>query len=98
MSESKVAISKLETFCQRLNATVPYPRTKEENQNYIEAFETRNITTSIAIKSCHGIVELKGNGDWNPFPTGSPLNAVCVKALINQTGRMKRQASSGKKS
>ena len=95
MSKSKVEISKLETFCQQLNATVPYPKTKEENQNYLDAFETTNVTTSVAINSCHGIVELKPNGDWNPFPTETSLTVVCEKAATTQTGRIKRQVSSG---
>ena len=88
-------ISQLDTFCQSLNATVPYPKTKEENQNYLNATKTRNITNSVAIRSCHGIVELQRNGYWNPFPTKKSLNAVCEKVPIVQTGRMKRQAPSG---
>ena len=96
-SKSKVEISQLDTFCQSLNATVLYPKTSEENQNYLAALETRNLTTPVAIKSCHGTVELHRNGYWNPFPTETSLYAVCEKAEIVQTGRVKRQASSGNK-
>ena len=94
-SKSKVEISQLDTFCQSLNATVSYPKTNEENQNYLDAFKTRNITSPVAIKSCHGVVELHRNGLWKPFPTETSLYAVCEKTAIVQTGRIKRQASSG---
>ena len=95
IAKSKIEISQLDTFCQSLNATVPYPKTNEENQNYLDALETRNVTTSVAIRSCHGIVELHRHGHWNPFPTETSLNAVCEKASIAKTGRAKRQASLG---
>ena len=94
-TKSKIKVSQLDTFCQSLNATVPYPKTNEENQNYLDALDTRNITTSVAVSSCHGIVELHRNGHWNPFPTETSLNAVCEKASIAKTGRAKRQASLG---
>ena len=38
-----------------------------------------NISTSVAIKSCHGIVELESNLKWNPFPTKLLDNVVCEK-------------------
>ena len=88
----KVEINHLETFCHRLNASVPYLKTKEENLNYLNAFKTRNITASVAIMSHYGIAELKRDGFWNPFSTKTSLNVVCEKAA---TGRIKRQASSG---
>ena len=53
------------------------------------------MSTSIAIKSCHGIVELNQNGNWNPFPTTRLINVACEKALVAGTTRFKRQASSG---
>ena len=96
-SKSKIETSQLDTFCNSLNATVPYPKTNKENQSYRDALETRNLTTSVAIKSCHGIVELHRNGYWNPFPTETSLNAICEKASIVQTGRVKRQILSGDK-
>ena len=97
MSKSKVEISKLDTFCQGLNATVPHPKTNEENKNYLDALKTRNITSSVAVRSYHGIVELHSNGFWNPFPTETSLNAVCeTESFVHKT-RTKRQASSGNK-
>ena len=94
-STSKVEISKLAIFCQSLNATVPYPQTNEENQNYREAFKAKNVTTSVAIRSRHGIVELQRNGYWNPFPTETALNAVCERTIFFRKSRNKRQASPG---
>ena len=96
-SKSKVEISKLDTFCQGLNATVPHPKTNEENKNYLDALETRNITSSVAVRSYHGIVELHRNGHWNPFPTETSLNAVCETASFVHKTRIRRQASSGNK-
>ena len=95
-SKSKVEIDKLETFCQGLNATVPYPKTDKENQNYLDAFKARNLT-SVAIRSYHGIVELHRKGYWIPFPTDTSLHAICEKVSMVKTDRTKRQASSGKK-
>ena len=94
-SKSKVEINKLESFCQGLNATVPLPNTNEENQIYLDAFGTRNVTTSVAIRSCHGIVELLRNG--YPFPTENSLNTGCETSSFVQKNRIKRQASSGNK-
>ena len=94
-TQSKIEISQLDMFCQSLNASVPYPKTNEENQHYLDAFKTRNITTSVAIRSCHGIVELHPNGYWNPFPTKTSLNAVCETASFVKQTRIRRQASSG---
>ena len=95
MAKSKVEISQVDTICQRLNATVPYPKNNTENQNYRNAFNSMKIPTSIAIKSCHGIVEQNPNGNWNPFPTNRLINVVCEKPLIAGTTRFKRQANSG---
>ena len=92
----KIEISQLHTFCQSLNATVPYPKTNEENQIYLDALKKRNEITSVAIRSCHGIVELLRNG--YPFRTENSLNARCKKQSIVQKNRIKRQASSSKKS
>ena len=97
MTKSKIEISQLDTFCQSLNATVPYPKTSDENQNYLDALQTRNVTKSVAIRSCHGIVELHRNGHWNPFPTEASLNAVCETASFVEKTRIRRQASSGDK-
>ena len=94
-SKSKIEISQLDIFCQSLNATVPYPKTSKENQNYLDALKARNVTTSVVIRSCHGIVELHRNGYWNPFPTEASLNAVCETALFVQKHRIRRQAHSG---
>ena len=88
-------MSQVDLFCQRFNATVPYPRTYEENQNYRIAFNLIKFSTSIAIKSCHGIVELNRSGNWNPFPTNRLVNVACEKSLVAGTTRFKRQASSG---
>ena len=95
VAKSKIGISQLDTFCQSLNATVPYPKTSKENQNYLDALETRNVTTSVAIRSCHGIVELHRHGYWNPFPTEISLYAMCEIPSTVKTGRIKRQVSSG---
>ena len=92
-TKSKIEISQLDTFCQSLNATVPYPKTNNENQSYLDAFKKGNVTASVAIRSCHGIVELHHNGHWNPFPTAVSLNAVCETESTVQTGRIRRQAS-----
>ena len=93
--ESKIQISQLDIFCQSLNATVPYPKTYEENQNYRDAFDSMNISTPVAIKSCHGIVELDLSSKWSPFPNKTLVNVVCEKEPVVQTTRFKRQASLG---
>ena len=95
VTESKVEISEIEKHCQRLNATVPYPKTFQENQNYRDAFDSMNISTSVAVKSCHGIVELESTLKWNPFPTQILINAVCEKTVAPSIGRFKRQAILG---
>ena len=95
MTEPKVEISQIEKHCQRLNATVPYPKTFQENQNYRDAFDSMNISTSVAVQSCHGIVELESTLKWNPFPTQTLVNAVCEKMAAPSTARFKRQAILG---
>ena len=89
----KVEINHLEIFCHRLNASVPYLKTNEENVNYLNAFKTTNMTASVAIMSRLGVVELRRDGSWIPFSTKTSLNVVCEKATI--INRIKRQASSG---
>ena len=83
-------------FCQSFNATVPYPKTNEENQYYRDAFDSMNISTSVAIQSRHGIVEMKRNGDWSPFPATRLMNGACEKTLVAKLARFKRQTNSGK--
>ena len=83
---AKIEVSQVENFCQTFNAVVPYPKTSEENQNYRDAFNSMNISTSIAIKSCHGVIELRANGDWNPFPTNKKINVACEKGIKSKTG------------
>ena len=85
-AKSKIEINQIENFCQSLNAFVPYPKTNEENQNYRDALNSMNISTSIAIESRHGIMELRPNGDWNPFPTNKKINVACEKAVRSETG------------
>ena len=85
-------------FCRSLNASVPHPKTYQENLNYRDAFKSMNTSTSVAIKSRHGIVELDQNGKWNPFLTKKLINGVCEKTLVTHVtkfARSKRQASSG---
>ena len=97
--KTRIGLSQIDMFCQNLNATVPYPKTYQENRNYRDAFKSMNISTSTAIKSCHGVVELDRNGKWNPFPIKKLINVVCEKTLITnftKFARSKRQASSGK--
>ena len=94
-TKSKFEISQVVTFCQDLNATVPYPKTYQENHDYRNAFNLMNTSTSVAIKSCHGVVELNRNGNWNPFPTNRLVNVACEKPLVIGTVRFKRQAKSG---
>ena len=91
-TKSKIEINQLDMFCQKFNATVPYPNNNEENQNYRHAFKLMNTSTSIAVKSRHGIVELDQNGNWNPFPTSRLVNVACEKTLLAQTARTKRRA------
>ena len=88
-------MSQVDLFCQRFNATVPYPKTHQENQNYRNAFDLMKATTSIAIQWRHGIFELNPNGNWNPFPTNRSVNVACEKPLVVGTSRFKRQAKSG---
>ena len=96
-TKSKIQINQIDKYCQRLNATVPYPKTTEENQNYRDAFDSLNISESVAIKSCHGIVELESTLKWNPFPSKMLVNVVCEKAAVLYTeARFKRQANSGR--
>ena len=95
MTKSKIDLNRIDQYCQRLNATVPYPKTNEENQSYRDAFNSMINLTSVAIKSCHGLVQLNQNGNWNPFPTKSLLNAACEKPVIAKMDRFKRQAFSG---
>ena len=95
MAKSKIEISQVDLFCRSLNATVPYPKTFRQNQNYRNAFNEIKTSTSVAIKSCHGIVELNRNGNWNPFPTNRLVNVACEKPLVAGTTRFKRQANSG---
>ena len=96
MTESKVETRQIDVYCQSLNATVPYPKTYEENQNYRDAFDSMNISTSVAVKSCHGIVELEPNLKWNPFPTKMLVNVVCEKmAVAPRKARFKREAILG---
>ena len=95
-TKSKIETSQVENFCQRLNATVPYPKTYQENQNYRHVFNSMNISSSVAIKSCHGIVKQNRNGNWNPFPTNRFINVACEKPLVTKLDRFRRQSSSGK--
>ena len=95
MKESKVEISQIDNYCQQLNATVPYPKTYEENQNYRNAFDSMNITGSVAVQSCHGSVELEQTLKWNPFPTQTMVNVVCEKTAAHKTARFKRQVILG---
>ena len=95
IAKSKVEITQVDTFCQRHNATIPYPKTNQENHDYRNAFNSVKIPTSIAIKSCHGIVEQNRNGNWNPFPTNRMINVVCEKPGVVEITRVKRQAGSG---
>ena len=92
-TKSKIELSQLDEFCGRLNATVPYPKTSQENQDYRDAFKSMNVSASVAIKSCHGVVELNKNGNWNPFPTKKMLNVACEQIPIALTSRSKRQAT-----
>ena len=55
-----------------------------------------NISTSVAIQSCHGVVELKRNGDWSPFPSKKVITGACEKELVVKQARFKRQVNSGK--
>ena len=96
MTKSKIEINQIDKYCQRLNATIPYPKTFQENQNYRDAFDSMNISTSVAVKSCHGIVELEPNQKWNPFPTQTMVNVVCEKTTALLTARVKRSAILGK--
>ena len=82
-------------FCQSLNATVPYPKNNQENQNYRDAFNRMNTSSSVAVKSRHGIVELNKNGNWNPFPESQLMHGACEKTLVTEGARFKRQAQSG---
>ena len=95
MTKLKIEINQLDKFCHRLNATVPYPQTKEENQYYRDAFDSMNAPTPVIIRSRHGFVELEADLRWNPFPNEILENVVCEKMAAHQTGRVKRQASSG---
>ena len=95
-TKSKIEIGQIDMFCQRLNATVPYPKNHEENKSYRDAFNSMNTSASVAVKSCHGIVELNPNGNWNPFPTNGPVTVACEKTVVTKA-RFKRQASSGNK-
>ena len=97
MTKSKIEISQLDTFCQSLNATVPYPKTNKEIQNYLDALERRNLTFPVAIRSFYGIVELHRNGFWKHFPTETSLNAMCEKASFVLKTRIRRQEISGNK-
>ena len=87
-SKSKMEISQVESFCQRLNATVPYPKNYYENLNYRNAFNLISKSPSTAIKSRHGIVELNRNGYWNPFPINRPfnrlINIACEKPFVGK--------------
>ena len=94
-TKSKIATSQVENFCRRLNATVPYPKTYQENQNYRHAFNSMNISSSVAIKSCHGIVKQNRNSNWNPFPTNGLANVACEKIVGAGKTRFRRQAKSG---
>ena len=94
-TKSKIETSQVEIFCQRLNATVPYPKTYQENQNYRHVFNSMNISSSVAIKSCHGIVKQNRNGNWNPFPTNGLANVACEKIVGAEKTRFRRQAKSG---
>ena len=95
IAKSKVGITQVDTFCQRHNATTPYLKTNQENRKYRSDFDLMTNPTSIAIKSCHGIVEQSQNGNWDPFPTNRLINVVCEKQSIAKTVRVKRQAISG---
>ena len=95
VEKTRVEISQLEIFCKGLNATVPYPKNNEENKNYRDVFDSMNISESVAIKSCHGMVELESNAKWNPFPTEMTVNVVCEKPAAYRKTRFKRQGSSG---
>ena len=95
ITKSKIKSSQVDLFCQRLNATVPYPKTYLENQNYRNAFNAINISSSLAVKSCHGIVELNQNGNWNPFPNNKLINVACEKTLLTKPARLRRQTNSG---
>ena len=95
MEKTRVEISQLDIFCKGLNATVPYPKSNEEYINYRDVFDSINVSESVAIKSCHGMVELESSAKWNPFPTKTSVNVVCEKPAAYQKNRFKRQGSSG---
>ena len=77
-TKSKVELSQIGMFCQRFNATIPYPKTYQENRDYRKALNSINTSSSVTTKSCHAIVELKPNGNWNPFPTSRLINVTKV--------------------
>ena len=89
----KLLITQAESFCEQLNATIAYPKTEEENQSYREVFNMLNISDSVAIKSCHGMVTLEQGGLWNPFPKESLVNIVCEQKINRSASRVKRQAT-----
>ena len=95
MTKSKIEINQLGIFCYRLNATVPYPKSKEENQYYRDAFDSMAIFTPVTIRSRYGFVELEPDLRLNLFPNEILENVVCEKVAAHQTARVKRQATSG---
>ena len=90
-SSLKLKHSRIDTFCQNLNATVPYPTSYKELSDY--HYATKSIALSdmfsIALKSYHGIALLDYNtkcdkkcgAKWEPFPdeTIRSVNVLCER-------------------
>ena len=74
-------IDQAKAFCKDLNASLPYPVNKKENEDYRHAFDTINATSSFAIDSSHGVVEMKKDASWNPFPSENLVDIVCEQNL-----------------
>ena len=51
-----------------------------------------NITSSVALKSNHGVVKLEQSGLWNPFPKDTLVNVICEQNAVKISPRFKRQA------
>ena len=72
-------IQEAQIYCRILESHLPYPVTQQQKQNYRLLFNSIGIEKSVAVSSSQGLVEMKSNGDCEPFITKVLIKTVCEK-------------------
>ena len=82
-----------------MNASLPHPVSKNENEHYRQAFDAINATGYVAVDSCLGVVEMKEDTSWNPFPSENNVNVICEQDITlsecTDTDKIRKSRASG---